>query len=235
MATKFFAPEDERTNWTSEYLKATFAKRVDFVDEQLGDSPFIIGDRFTAADISVGYTIGMAEDCGRHRTVLETSRLPRAPKGAARLSARCEPHGLSGSGREVMANCYCAGKRLKLCANHTTAQPTAIAMYGHIRRDVQRRAARRQRLTDERAGEAPFVLHVVPIDEIGTMNAVNQSVAQRVPAPKVRADAHEREIEEAEQRSRRPTAVGQRKGRSWPARSMRWIQPDWRLRKLKMM
>jgi glutathione S-transferase len=61
VATKFFAPEDKRVNWTSEYLKATFAKRLDFVDDQLGASPFIMGNRFTAADISVGYTIGMAK------------------------------------------------------------------------------------------------------------------------------------------------------------------------------
>jgi glutathione S-transferase len=77
VATKFFAPEDKRANWTSEYLKATFAKRLDFVDEQLSDSPFIMGNRFTAADISVGYTIGMAkiaadiEPCSKLRAYLE--------------------------------------------------------------------------------------------------------------------------------------------------------------------
>jgi glutathione S-transferase len=61
MATKFFAPEEKRANWTSDYLKTAFAKRLDFVDGELGDSPFIMGTRFTAADISVGYTIGMAK------------------------------------------------------------------------------------------------------------------------------------------------------------------------------
>jgi len=60
VATKFFAPDDKRSNWTSDYLKATFAKRLGFVDNHLGDAPFIVGNRFTAADISVGYTIGMA-------------------------------------------------------------------------------------------------------------------------------------------------------------------------------
>jgi glutathione S-transferase len=60
VATKFFAPEDKRANWTSEYLRSTFAKRLGFVDNHLGDSPYIASNRFSAADISVGYTIGMA-------------------------------------------------------------------------------------------------------------------------------------------------------------------------------
>jgi len=60
VATKFFAPEDKRTNWTSDYLKATFAKRLNFADDHLGEAPYIVGNRFTAADISVGYTIGIA-------------------------------------------------------------------------------------------------------------------------------------------------------------------------------
>ncbi len=60
VATKFFAPQDERANWTSDYLKATLAKRLRFVDDHLGESRYLLGDRFTAADISVGYTIGIA-------------------------------------------------------------------------------------------------------------------------------------------------------------------------------
>ena len=60
VATKFFAPEDKRINWTRDYLKGAFAKRLNFVENHFGDSPYIIGDRFTAADISVGYTVGLA-------------------------------------------------------------------------------------------------------------------------------------------------------------------------------
>jgi glutathione S-transferase len=60
VATKFFAPEDKRENWTADYLKSTFAKRLGFIENHLGDSTYIVGDRFTAADISVGYSIGMA-------------------------------------------------------------------------------------------------------------------------------------------------------------------------------
>jgi glutathione S-transferase len=64
VATKLMAPEDKRANWTSDYLKATFAKRLGFADDHLGDAPYIVGNRFTAADISVGYTIGMAGFAG---------------------------------------------------------------------------------------------------------------------------------------------------------------------------
>lgn len=60
VAAKFWAPEDQRANWTSEYLKSTLAKRLAFVENHLGDAQYIVGHRFTAADISVGYTIGIA-------------------------------------------------------------------------------------------------------------------------------------------------------------------------------
>jgi glutathione S-transferase len=60
VATKFLAPEDKRDNWTAGYLKSSFAKRLGFVETALGDSPYIVGGDFTAADISVGYPIGMA-------------------------------------------------------------------------------------------------------------------------------------------------------------------------------
>ncbi len=60
VATKFFAPQDKRANWTNDYLKATFAKRLRYLDDQLGGAQYLVGDRFTAADISVGYTIGIA-------------------------------------------------------------------------------------------------------------------------------------------------------------------------------
>jgi glutathione S-transferase len=60
VATKFLAPEDKRANWTADYLKSTFGKRLGFIETHLGDSAYIVGDRFTAADISVGYSIGMS-------------------------------------------------------------------------------------------------------------------------------------------------------------------------------
>jgi glutathione S-transferase len=61
IATKFRAPEDKRDNWTVEYLKKTVTQRLELVEKQLGEGPYIVGSRFTAADISLGYTVGVAE------------------------------------------------------------------------------------------------------------------------------------------------------------------------------
>jgi glutathione S-transferase len=59
VATKFLAPEDKRINWTSDYLNSTLVRRLEFAENHLGDGRYMMGDRFTAADISVGYTLGM--------------------------------------------------------------------------------------------------------------------------------------------------------------------------------
>ena len=82
VAAKYLAPEDKRVNWTSDYLKATFAKRLGYLEDHLGDSPYIVSDRFTAADISVGYTIGMV----RFATDLELS--PKLQAYLERMKAR---------------------------------------------------------------------------------------------------------------------------------------------------
>lgn len=61
IATRFRAPEDKRDNWTVDYLKNTVAQRLAFVEKQLGAESYIAGNRFTAADISLGYTVGIVE------------------------------------------------------------------------------------------------------------------------------------------------------------------------------
>jgi len=60
IATRFLAPDAEKSNWTVDYLKNTFGARLGFVEAALGEREYIIGDKFTAADISVGYSISMA-------------------------------------------------------------------------------------------------------------------------------------------------------------------------------
>jgi glutathione S-transferase len=61
IATRFRAPEDRRDNWTVDYLRTTVSQRLDFVDKQFGEGPYIAGNRFTAADISIGYTLGITD------------------------------------------------------------------------------------------------------------------------------------------------------------------------------
>lgn len=60
VATKFMCPEDKRDNWTAGYLKKALGKRLEFVEQRMGANDYILGDRFTAADISVGYSVGMS-------------------------------------------------------------------------------------------------------------------------------------------------------------------------------
>ena len=59
--TRFMAPEDQKSNWTFESCAAVFADRVRLVADQLKERDFMAADRFTAADISVGYALGFGE------------------------------------------------------------------------------------------------------------------------------------------------------------------------------
>ncbi len=61
MATKVWGPDGEKSNWTTAFCATRLAKQLALLSEQLGAGPYLLGDRFTAADISVGYTIGMAK------------------------------------------------------------------------------------------------------------------------------------------------------------------------------
>ena len=62
--TRFMAPEDQKANWTVENCKAVFLDRLQLVSRQLAGHAFMAADRFTAADISVGYAIGFGEGLG---------------------------------------------------------------------------------------------------------------------------------------------------------------------------
>lgn len=55
VATRFMAPEGEKQNFTTGYLKNAIMKRLEFVGERLGGKPYVAADRFTAADISIAY------------------------------------------------------------------------------------------------------------------------------------------------------------------------------------
>lgn len=64
VATRFMAPDDQKTNWTAGYLKTAILKRLEFVGTCLGGKPYIAADRFTAADISVSYIVTGAKFAG---------------------------------------------------------------------------------------------------------------------------------------------------------------------------
>ena len=55
------APEDQRYNWSAGQALETFESRLGLVTRQLARSPFLAGQRFTAADISVTYALELAQ------------------------------------------------------------------------------------------------------------------------------------------------------------------------------
>lgn len=64
VATRFMAPDDQKRNWTVEYLENAIVKRLEFVCERLGDKQYVAANRFTAADISVAYIVSAAKFAG---------------------------------------------------------------------------------------------------------------------------------------------------------------------------
>jgi glutathione S-transferase len=64
LVSGFVAPEAERDNWGARWGLEIFHSRIKLVARQLARSPYIAGDAFTAADISVTYALELAQ---RHR------------------------------------------------------------------------------------------------------------------------------------------------------------------------
>ncbi|MBL8549890.1 MAG: glutathione S-transferase family protein [Hyphomonadaceae bacterium] len=65
VATRFRAPDDQKKNWTVDYVTDAMRKRFALVDRRLADGrEFIVADRFTAADISVGWSVSIAKYFG---------------------------------------------------------------------------------------------------------------------------------------------------------------------------
>jgi glutathione S-transferase len=59
-----FGPEDQRDNWSAGQALYVFKSRLGLVTRQLARSPYLAGDTFTAADISVTYALQLAERAG---------------------------------------------------------------------------------------------------------------------------------------------------------------------------
>src|SRR5580693_4285468 len=59
-----FAPEAERQNWSAGQAQEVFDSRLGLVTRQLGRSPYLAGEAFTAADISVTYALELAQRAG---------------------------------------------------------------------------------------------------------------------------------------------------------------------------
>src|ERR1700757_4403620 len=58
------APEAERQNWSAGQAQRVFDSRLGLVTRQLARSPYLAGEAFTAADISVTYALELAQRSG---------------------------------------------------------------------------------------------------------------------------------------------------------------------------
>jgi glutathione S-transferase len=65
VATRFMAPDDQKENWTVDYLRKAIVKRLEFVGERLAGKPYVAANRFTAADISIAYIATGVKFTGR--------------------------------------------------------------------------------------------------------------------------------------------------------------------------
>jgi len=59
-----FAPERDRNSWSAGQAEQQFETRLRLVRRQLGGSPYMAGDAFTAADISVTYALELGQRSG---------------------------------------------------------------------------------------------------------------------------------------------------------------------------
>jgi glutathione S-transferase len=59
-----FAPATERQNWSAGQALEVFESRLGLVTRQLARSPYVAGESFTAADISVTYALQLAQRAG---------------------------------------------------------------------------------------------------------------------------------------------------------------------------
>jgi glutathione S-transferase len=59
--TMLRGPEDQRQNYTAEVIRGSFKKRLGVVSLNLGTGPYIAGEAFTLADISVQYVLDLAQ------------------------------------------------------------------------------------------------------------------------------------------------------------------------------
>jgi glutathione S-transferase len=59
-----FAPQSRRRNWSAAQALSVFESRLTLVTRQLARTPYLAGEMFTAADISVTYALELAQKSG---------------------------------------------------------------------------------------------------------------------------------------------------------------------------
>jgi glutathione S-transferase len=64
VGARHFAPESDRKNWSAGQAREVFDSRLGLVTRRLARSPYLAGETFTAADISVTYALDLATRAG---------------------------------------------------------------------------------------------------------------------------------------------------------------------------
>ena len=64
IVSRFLAPEAERRNWGASWAQDAAQRRLKLVRRQLARSPYLAGEAFTAADISVTYALELGRRHG---------------------------------------------------------------------------------------------------------------------------------------------------------------------------
>ena len=59
LEARFVAPEAEKRNWSVVAQEARVERAIRFAEDMLGDNPFLAGENFTLADISVSTALGI--------------------------------------------------------------------------------------------------------------------------------------------------------------------------------
>jgi len=60
LGSRFFAPDEEKQNWGAKFAVDSFVRKSAALVESLKRQPYLLGDTFTAADISCGWALSLA-------------------------------------------------------------------------------------------------------------------------------------------------------------------------------
>ncbi|MDO8911789.1 MAG: glutathione S-transferase family protein [Phenylobacterium sp.] len=93
VVSRFIAPEAERENWGATWCLKAFQKRLKLVSQRLAHSPYLAGEAFTAADISVTYALNLGQrTCGVTLGEVEQAYLARTTGRDAYRRAMARSH-----------------------------------------------------------------------------------------------------------------------------------------------
>lgn len=93
VVSRFMAPDGEQENWGASWCRQAFQKRLALVSARLAVSPYLAGERFTAADISVTYALNLCQrTCGLTLGEVEQAYLSRTTGRAAYQRAMERSH-----------------------------------------------------------------------------------------------------------------------------------------------